>query len=49
MFLQSGATNEYPQSMFYINNKKKLFTPLNHPSAILKCVQGGIHNTDVLS
>ena len=45
-----GGSNEYPQSMVWSKNKKKIDIPLDTPVLLYKSgVQGGIHYTDMFS
>ena len=43
-----GSANEYPQSMFWIKNKKIRYTPVNPSFTLKKWGKGGIHSTDLL-
>ena len=42
------GSNEYPQSMFWINNKKNRYTPA-YILVYKSGVQGGIHYKDMFS
>ena len=45
-----GGSNEYPNSMFWSKNKKKIVIPLHTQVILYKSgVQGGIHYTDMFS
>ena len=45
-----GGSNEYPQSMFWGKNKKKIGISLHTPVLLYKSgVQGGIHYTDMFA
>ena len=41
----SGGSNEYPQSMFYSKNKKKMFTPVQPSFTIQKWGVRGVFVT----
>ena len=46
--LRRGGSNEYPQSMFWSKNKKRI--PVRTPVLLYKTgVQGGLQYTDMLS